>query len=103
MIVEETHYYSFMNRIIIVVIFLIAVLIGAYFFYKRNIIKYELVYEIPDSKEEFRPHAYVFFHSDKDLQRYFRINSATTEIGKKRIVSNLILKNIHIVFFLARE
>jgi hypothetical protein len=73
-----------MKRIVVVVVsVLIAVLIGAYFFYKRNIIKYEMVYEIPNSKEEFRPQAYVFFHSDKDLERYFRRNSTTKQIGIK--------------------
>lgn len=65
-----------MKLLSIISIVLIFLMFGLYFFYKKNYITFELVCSIPD-QTTFRPDAYVFFHSEKELNSFFDYNENT--------------------------
>lgn len=61
---------------------LLFVVIVIHLFYQKHYIAYGACYKIPNIHCEFYRDAYVFFHSDDQLRRFFKINSNTQEYGR---------------------
>ena len=54
----------------------------AYTFFHKSYISFELVGELPNGSEDFRPLGYEFFHSTQELESYFRRNKRTKQLEK---------------------
>ncbi|TPD73741.1 hypothetical protein [Flavobacterium microcysteis] len=66
-----------MKKIILFLILIFAGISVTYFFFYKNYLQPELICEIPDPDNTFRPDGYEFFHSKNEIDRYLELNQTT--------------------------
>lgn len=59
------------------------IVFGSYFFFRKKHLDYELAYKLPNVRNgEFYPDAYVFFHNQKSIDRFFELTDETKKLKK---------------------
>jgi len=74
-----------MNKkmILIALVVLICIITLSFIFFKKSFVDFELVCSLNESKTEYRPDAYRFFHSQQELTDFFEMNNNTKQIQEQ--------------------
>ncbi|WP_153800604.1 hypothetical protein [Foetidibacter luteolus] len=90
-------------KFVLPMMFLIFVIIGLYLFYKKNAIEYELIGYLPNTRDGFFPNAYVFFHSNEELEQFTKLTTESKIIGDKFDDLELNFNQYSYCVFLGKE